>query len=324
MTETFKALVADKDGDDVNRELRDLSSDDLPEGDVTIRVGWSSVNYKDALAVSPKGNVAKSYPLVPGIDIVGEDSDGAGVIAHGYDLGVGHHGGFAEMARVPADWVVPLPDGLDARDAAAIGTAGFTAAMSVAALEERGLEAGDGPVLVLGATGGVGAVAVSILAERGYEVVASTGKPDEADWLKSLGASELVSRDETSEDSGKPLEKQRWAGVVDPVGGASLAYALRTLRYGGAVASSGQVGGPKLETTVFPFILRGVALLGIDSAQVPIGPRRELWERLASDMRPKALDEIATRELSLDEVNGYLDEALQGSGRGRVLVNVAG
>jgi acrylyl-CoA reductase (NADPH) len=320
----FKALVAEKGDDDVKRELQTLGADDLPDGDVLIRVGWSSVNYKDALAVSPKGNVAKSYPLVPGIDIVGEDSDGAGVIAHGYDLGVGHHGGFAEMARVPADWVVPLPDGLDARDAAAIGTAGFTAAMSVAALEERGLEAGDGPVLVLGATGGVGAVAVSILAERGYEVVASTGKPDEADWLKSLGASELVSRDETSEDSGKPLEKQRWAGVVDPVGGASLAYALRTLRYGGAVASSGQVGGPKLETTVFPFILRGVALLGIDSAQVPIGPRRELWERLASDMRPKALDEIATRELSLDEVNSYLDEALQGSGRGRVLVNVAG
>jgi acrylyl-CoA reductase (NADPH) len=332
MSENFRALVADKDGDDVNRELTELGTDDLPEGEVTVRVGWSSVNYKDALAVSPKGGVAKGYPLVPGIDLAGEvveSSDdavevGAPVIAHGYDLGVAHHGGFAELARVPADWVVPLPDGLDARAAAAIGTAGFTAAMSIAALEERGLTPDDGQVLVLGATGGVGAVAVAILAERGYEVVASTGKPDEGDWLESLGASELVSRDETSAESGKPLEKERWAGVVDPVGGPSLAYALRTLRYGGAVASSGQVGGGKLETTVFPFILRGVSLLGIDSAQVPIEDRRGLWERLAGDMRPRALDEIATRELSLDEVDGYLDEALKGGGRGRVLVKIHG
>jgi acrylyl-CoA reductase (NADPH) len=330
MAQNFRALVADQHGDDVNRELRELSTDDLPEGEVTVRVDWSSVNYKDALAVSPKGQVAKGYPLVPGIDLAGEvveSSDGvvaagAPVIAHGYDLGVAHHGGFAEMARVPAEWVVPLPDGLDTRDAAAIGTAGFTAALSVQALEQRGLSPDDGQVLVLGATGGVGAVAVAILAERGYDVVASTGKPDEGDWLGSLGASELVSREETSADSGKPLEKQRWAAVVDPVGGPSLAYALRTLNYGGAVASSGQVAGPKLETTVFPFILRAVALLGIDSAQVPIDRRRELWERLAGDMRPRALDEIATRELSLDEVDGYLDEALRGAGRGRVLVKI--
>jgi acrylyl-CoA reductase (NADPH) len=332
MAESFRALVADQDGDDVSRGLRELSPDELPEGEVTVRVGWSSVNYKDALAVSPKGKVAKGYPLVPGIDLAGEVVEssadgvdaGASVLAHGYDLGVAHHGGFAELARVPADWVVPLPDGLDAREAMAIGTAGYTAAISVLALEERGLSADDGQVLVLGATGGVGSVAVAILAERGYEVVASTGKPDEADWLRSLGASELVSRDETSAESDKPLEKQRWAGVVDPVGGPSLAYALRTLRYGGAVASSGQVGGIKLETTVMPFILRGVALLGIDSAQTPIDERREVWSRLASDLRPRALDEIAGRELSLDEVDGYLDEALKGGARGRVLVNVGG
>jgi acrylyl-CoA reductase (NADPH) len=331
MADNFRALVADKDGDDVNRELRELSTDDLPEGEVTVRVGWSSVNYKDALAVSPKGQVAKGYPLVPGIDVAGEvvDSsdgavgDGAQVIAHGYDLGVAHHGGFAELARVPADWVVPLPDGLDARTAAAIGTAGFTAAMSVLALEDRGLTPDDGPVLVLGATGGVGSVAVGILAERGYEVVASTGKSDQEDWLRSLGASELIDREETTAE-GKPLEKQRWAGVVDPVGGPSLAYALRTLKYGCAVASSGQVGGPKLETTVFPFILRGVALLGIESAYMPIERRREVWRRIATDLRPRGLDEIATRELSLDEVDGYLDEALEGGGRGRVLVNVGG
>jgi acrylyl-CoA reductase (NADPH) len=331
MAENFKALVADQDGDDVNRELRELSPDDLPEGEVTVRVGWSSVNYKDALAVTPKGQVAKGYPLVPGIDVAGEVvessdggvGDGVEVIAHGYDLGVAHHGGFAELARVPADWVVPLPDGLDARTAAVIGTAGFTAAMSVLALEDRGLTPDDGPVLVLGATGGVGSVAVGILAERGYEVVASTGKRDQEDWLRSLGASELIDRDETTGE-GKPLDKQRWAGVVDPVGGPSLPYALRTLKYGGAVASSGQVGGPKFETTVFPFILRGVGLLGIDSAYLPIDRRREIWERLATDMRPRGLEEIATRELSLDEVDGYLDEALEGGGRGRVLVNVAG
>ena len=328
--ETFRALVADHDGDDVSRELRDLSRDDLPAGEVTVRVGWSSVNYKDALAVSPKGRVAKGYPLVPGIDLAGEvvDTDGgeveagAQVLAHGYDLGVGRHGGYAEYARVPADWVVPLPEGLDARQAMALGTAGFTAALSVLALEERGLAPDHGPVLVLGATGGVGSVAVGILAERGYEVVASTGKPDQGDWLRSLGASELVSREETSAESDRPLESQRWAGVVDPVGGASLAYALRTLRHQGAVAASGQVGGVKLETTVMPFILRAAALLGIDSVQMPIGRRREIWERLAGDLRPRGLDEIVSRELSLDEVDPYLDEALKGGGRGRVLVRV--
>ena len=331
MADNFKALVADQDGDDVTRELRDLSPDDLPDGEVTVRVGWSSVNYKDALAVSPKGQVAKGYPLVPGIDVAGQVvessdgavGDGAEVIAHGYELGVGHHGGFAELARVPADWVVPLPDGLDTRTAALIGTAGFTAAMSVIALEERGLTPDDGQVLVLGATGGVGSVAVGILAERGYEVVASTGKSDQEDWLRSLGASELIDREETTAE-GRPLDKQRWAAVVDPVGGPSLPYALRTLKYGGAVASSGQVGGPKFETTVFPFILRGVALLGIDSAFVPIERRREIWQRLATDLRPRGLDELATRELSLDEVDPYLDEAIKGGGRGRVLVNVAG
>jgi acrylyl-CoA reductase (NADPH) len=332
MADSFRALVADQDGDAVSREVRELGPDDLPDGEVTVRVGWSAVNYKDALAVSPKGKVAKGYPLVPGIDLAGEvvESDASGVgagsqvLAHGYDLGVAHHGGFAELARVPADWVVPLPDGLDAREAMVLGTAGFTAALSVLALEERGLGPDDGPVLVLGATGGVGSVAVGILAERGYEVVASTGKPGEGDWLRSLGASELVSREETSAENDRPLEKQRWAGVVDPVGGASLAYALRTVRYGGAVASSGQVGGVGLETTVFPFILRAVALLGVDSVQVPIDRRREIWDRLAGELRPRGLEEIATRELSLDELDGYLDEALEGGGRGRVLVRVGG
>ena len=332
--EQFRALVADKDGDDVRRSLTELSADDLPEGEVTVRVAWSSVNYKDALAVSPKGRVAKGYPLVPGIDLAGEVVDGGGsdvapgdrVIVHGYDLGVGHHGGYAEVARVPAEWVVPLPDGLSARDAMALGTAGFTAALSVVRLEQHGLSADSarGPVLVLGASGGVGSTAVGILAARGYEVHAATGKADEADFLRSLGASEILSREETSGEPQGPLEKQRWAGVVDPVGGAATAFALRTTRYGGAVATSGLTGGTDLETTIFPFILRAVSLLGVDSVQTPMAERREVWNRLAGDLRPNGLEDQITREIALDEVDPLLDEVLAGRARGRTVVRVGG
>lgn len=321
---SFRALVAERDGDEVRRELRNVGEDDLADGEVLIRVGWSSVNYKDALAVSPKGQVAQISPLIPGIDLAGEEVEsGAAVLVHGYDLGVAHHGGYAEYARVPRDWVVPLPDGLDARSAMALGTAGFTAAVSVARLERHGVTPDAGPVLVLGATGGVGATAVAILARRGYEVVASTGKSGQEDWLRELGASSLVSREETSAASDRPLEKQRWGAVVDPVGGAATAYALRTTRYGGAVATSGLVAGTRLETTVLPFILRGVSLLGVDSVGTPIGERRELWNRLADDLSPGDLDRLVTRELALDEVDAYLDEVLTGSGHGRVVVRVA-
>jgi acrylyl-CoA reductase (NADPH) len=332
--EQFRALVADRDGDDVRRSLRDLSPADLPEGEVTVRVGWSSVNYKDALAVSPKGRVAQAYPLVPGIDLAGEviasdagdAQSGAQVIVHGYDLGVAHHGGFAEVARVPADWVVPLPDGLSARDAMALGTAGYTAALSVVRLEEHGLSADDarGPVLVLGASGGVGSTAVGILAARGYEVHAATGKADEADFLRSLGAAEILSREETSAEPERPMERQRWAAVVDPVGGAATAYALRTTRYGGAVAVSGLTGGTDLDTTVFPFILRAVSLLGIDSVATPMDVRRSVWERLAGDLRPRGLEDQITREVSLDDVDPLLDEVLAGKARGRTVVRVGG
>ena len=328
----FKALVAERDGDDVNRALRTLGPDDLHDGDVVIRVGWSSVNYKDALAVSAGGQVARTSPLVPGIDLAGEVVEGSGdgfgegdaVLVHGYDLGVAHHGGYAEYARVPADWVVPLPDGMDARRAMALGTAGFTAALSVIRLEDDGVGPDGGPVLVLGATGGVGATAVAILAERGYEVVASTGKSDQADWLRSLGASEVIGRDEVSASSDRPLEKQRWAAVVDPVGGAPTAFALRTTRYGGAVAISGLVAGTGLEATILPFILRDVALLGVDSVGTPMAERREVWRRLAGDLAPGDLERLVSRELALDEVDGYLDEVLEGTGRGRVLVRVGG
>jgi acrylyl-CoA reductase (NADPH) len=327
----FRALLAEQDGDDVRRALRELEPDDLPDGDVTVRVAWSSVNYKDALAVSPKGRVAKGYPLVPGIDLSGEVIDGAGdlspgtqVLAHGHDLGVAHHGGFAEIARVPADWVVPLPDGLSARDAMALGTAGFTAGLSVVRLEQHGLTKDDGPVLVLGATGGVGSTAVAILAGRGYEVHAATGKADEADFLRALGASEILSREETAAESERPMDRTRWAGVVDPVGGAATAYALRTTRYGGAVALSGLTGGTDVHTTVFPFILRGVSLLGIDSVATPPDVRREVWTRLAGDLRPKGLEEQITREISLDELDPFLDEVLAGKARGRTVVRVSG
>jgi acrylyl-CoA reductase (NADPH) len=316
LPEHFRALVADKDGDDVRRELRDLPAGELPDGEVTVRVGWSSVNYKDALAVSPKGRVARGYPLVPA---------GAQVIVHGHDLGVAHHGGFAEVARVPAAWVVPLPDGMSAREAMALGTAGFTAALSVVRLEEHGLSPDAGaPVLVLGATGGVGSTAVAILAARGYEVHAATGKADEAGFLRSLGASDVLSREETSAAPERPMERQRWAAVVDPVGGAATAYALRTTRYGGAVALSGLTGGTDLRTTVFPFILRGVSLLGIDSVDTPTDVRRTVWERLAGDLRPKGLEDQITREIGLDEVDPFLDEVLAGRGRGRTVVRVGG
>jgi acrylyl-CoA reductase (NADPH) len=326
----FRALVAERSGDDVKRELRTLGVGDLPDGDVLVRVEWSSVNYKDALAVSPKGQVARTSPLVPGIDLAGEViesasddvSAGDAVLVHGYDLGVAHHGGYAEYARVPAEWVVPMPEGMDARQAMALGTAGFTAALSVVRLEHDGLTAESGPVLVLGATGGVGATAVAILAERGYEVVASTGKPDQEDWLRSLGASDVIAREETVADSDRPLDKQRWAGVVDPVGGAATSYALRTTRYGGAVATSGLVAGTALETTVLPFILRDVSLLGVDSVGTPIEERREIWERLAGDLHPGDFERLVVRELSLDEVDGHLDEVLNGSSRGRTLVRV--
>jgi acrylyl-CoA reductase (NADPH) len=328
----FRAFIAEKQDDRVERGVRTLSEDDLPEGDVTVRVEYSSVNYKDGLATIPKGRVARISPLVPGVDLAGtveaSDADGIavgdGVIVHGYDLGVAHHGGYAERARVPAEWVVPLPEGLTARQAMTLGTAGFTAGLSVHALEARGLRPDQGPVLVLGATGGVGSVAVGILAERGYEVVAATGKAEEHDYLRSLGAAEVIGREEVTAKGERPLESERWAAVVDPIGGSGTAYALRTARYGGAVAVSGLTAGASLETTVLPFILRGVALLGIDSVQAPMAVRREVWQRLADELRPRGLDDAIPTEIGLDELDGALDGILAGQARGRTVVRVAG
>jgi acrylyl-CoA reductase (NADPH) len=327
---TFRAYVAEKVGDRVDRGIREFAEADLPPGEVEIRVAWSSVNYKDGLATRADGKVARISPLIPGIDLAGEvlsSADrsitrGTAVVAHGYDLGVSRHGGYADYQRVPAGWVVPLAPGLSPREAMAIGTAGFTAAMSVVALEDRGLQPDAGPVLVTGASGGVGGTALAILAERGYEVWAATGKDDEAPRLRQLGASGILTRDEVTAP-GRPLDSERWAGAIDAVGGATLPYVLRTLQTGATVASSGNAGGARLETTVFPFILRGVALLGMDSVTVPIGRRRELWDRLATDLRPRELGAHVT-EVGLDELEAALDGIVAGSARGRWLVRVGG
>jgi acrylyl-CoA reductase (NADPH) len=327
---SVRALIADASGPATRLELRTLPVADLGEGDVVIAVSWSSVNYKDGLASRKDGKVARIDPLVPGVDLAGTVVDpggsdlvvGQSVLVHGYDLGVAHHGGYAEYARVPADWVVPLPPGLSERQAMTLGTAGFTAALSVVALEEHGLTPDAGPVLVTGATGGVGSAAVSILAGRGHPVTAVTGKSDAADWLRSLGAAEVVDRSAVG-DASRPLRRETWAGAVDCVGGETLAAVLASLRYGAAVAASGNTGGAAVPTTVFPFILRGVSLLGIDSVQCPIDRRRAVWTRLAGDLRPSSLDDLATDEVPLEEVPGALERILDGGARGRTLVRVS-
>jgi acrylyl-CoA reductase (NADPH) len=330
----YRAFVAEERAGTVARAVRGRDASELAPGDVTISVEWSSVNFKDGLAVRADGRVARINPLVPGIDLAGtvlrsDDPSlppGTPVLAHGYDLGVAHDGGFAELARVPSGWVVPLPDGLSTRDAMAIGTAGFTAALAVATLEQHGLAAGAGPVLVTGATGGVGRTAVELLARRGHEVHAATGKANEANRLLALGAAQVVPRETVTAESPKPLESARWAGAVDTVGAATLPYVLRTLKLGAAVAACGNTSGAALKTTVFPFILRGVALLGIDSAWVEIERRRAFWRRLAdpADLRPAALfDDLI--EVTLDDgLDEALDAIVAGRARGRWIVRVAG
>ncbi|TMS51903.1 oxidoreductase [Mycobacterium sp. DBP42] len=329
--DTFQALVARQEDDRIEAAVETLQASDLPDGEVTIRVQYSSVNFKDALALTPKGGVVRDYPIVPGIDLTGEVvtsaspdfSPGDLVLAHGYQIGTGHHGGYAEYARLPADQVVALGP-LTPREGAAIGTAGFTAAMSVQALTRHGVAPQDGPVVVTGATGGVGSVGVDLLAAAGYQVVASTGKPDQADHLRALGASDVIGRlPADPEAKPRPLGKTRWAGAVDCVGGATLADVLSSLQYGGAVAASGLTGGTALNTTVMPFILRGVSLLGIDSVQMPIGPRRELWQQLGGQLKPHHLDEV-THEVDAKDVVAVLDEVRAGRYSGRAVVRVAG
>lgn len=329
--DSFNALVARQDGDRITTSVETLSESDLPPGDVTIKVAYSSVNFKDALAVTPRGGVVRDYPIVPGIDLAGEVVEsrspdfavGDLVLAHGYDIGTGKHGGYAEYARLPADQLVPLGE-LSAADAMAIGTAGFTAALSVQALIDRGITPDDGQIVVTGATGGVGSVSVDLLAAAGYTVVASTGKAEAADHLRALGAADVIGRlPEDPDAKPRPLGKTKWAGAVDCVGGATLADVLSTIAYGGAVAASGLTGGVALNTTVMPFILRNVALLGIDSVLLPIAARREMWRRLGSELRPRHLENV-THPVDVKDVVSVIDEVRDGKYSGRAVVRVTG
>ena len=332
--DTFRALVANQDGDRITASVKTLSLSDLPPGDVTIRVLYSSVNYKDALALTPNGGVVRNYPVVPGIDLTGEVvaskspdfSVGDQVLAHGYLIGTGQHGGYAEYARLPADQVVHLGS-LSPHDGAAIGTAGFTAAMSVQALIDWGIAPDAGAIVVTGASGGVGSISVDLLAAAGYQVVASTGKGKAAELLKELGAAEVIERlPADPEAKPRPLNKARWAGAVDCVGGATLADVLSAVDYGGAVAASGLTGGAGLKTTVMPFILRGVALLGMDSVLLPIAQRRKLWGLLGDSLRPRHLAAVTT-DLDIGDgkaVTGVIDQVRDGKFTGRAVVRVAG
>jgi len=323
---TFGAYVVERRTDGLVQGVRELSPGDLPDGGTVVRVDWSAVNFKDGMVATPGNRVARISPLVPGVDLVGTvvASDtfapGQAVIVHGHDLGVAHHGAYAEYARVPSAWAVPLPSGLTARHAAVIGTAGFTAALSLRQLERSGLEPSQGPVLVTGASGGVGSMTVALLALHGYEVVASTGKQGEHDYLTRLGAAAVIGRDDLVADPDRTLGPERWAGAVDCVGGATLAQVLRTLRYGGAVAASGLTGGSALETTVYPFIVRGVALLGVDTVRTPTEVRVAVWTQLAHEYPAPLLDEMAAAETGLGGIGEALRSIAAGSVRGRVLV----
>lgn len=329
---SYRALVVNSTDAGFSAEITALADADLPPGAVTIRVEWSTVNYKDGLALQPGNRVVQRYPMTPGVDLAGvvvESSDsrfqaGEAVTVTGYDLGVAHPGGYAELARVPAGWVAPLPAGLTTKEAMALGTAGLTAAMSVEALERQGLRPERGPVIVTGATGGVGSTAVSMLAGLGYTVAASTGKAAEAQFLRDLGAAEILSREEVGAESGRPMEAERWAAAVDPVGGATTAYLLRTTKYGGSIALSGLTGGAAVSTTVFPFILRGVNLLGIESVNYPIEERTRLWQRLATNLKPRGLLDSIAVETGLDGVPAVCAAIVAGKVRGRTVVRLGG
>lgn len=325
---TFPAFMADNNPESPSRGVRQVTLDDIAPDGVLIEVEWSSVNYKDGLASTPSGKVARFSPIIPGIDLAGVVVDPAGssfavgekVIAHGYDIGVARHGGYATFARVPAEWVLSLPAGLTTREAMVVGTGGFTAAESVVALERHGLKPSDGPVLVTGATGGVGSMAVSMLASRGYEVVASSGKADQAAFLSALGASRVIDRNELSADDPRPLQSTVYAAAVDCVGGSTLANVLKRINYGGAVAASGLTGGAAIPTTVMPFILRGVSLLGIDSVTCTMDFRRDVWARIATDLKPRGIDSIG-HDITLDDLDGVLASILKGEVSGRYVVS---
>ena len=329
MADRFPALVLTEEDGKVASAVREMGTDELPAGDVTVRVTYSGLNYKDGMIVNGIGRLVRDYPHVPGIDFAGvvetSESDrykpGDAVVLTGWRVGEVHWGGYAGMARVNSDWLVPLPDGLTDKRAMAIGTAGFTSMLCVAALEDHGATPAAGTVLVTGAAGGVGSVAVSILAKLGYTVAASTGREAQHDYLRSLGASEIVDRSELSETSKRPLEGERFAGTVDTVGGTTLARVLAQTKYGGSVAACGLAGGANLETTVLPFLLRGVNLLGIDSVMQPYENRVRIWQRLVEDLPMERLDAL-TEEVALGDVPNAASDILKGQVRGRLVVKL--
>jgi acrylyl-CoA reductase (NADPH) len=325
---TFKAIRIDKADKGTTAALAQFDEADLMDGDVTVRVEWSTLNYKDGLAVTGKAPVVRRFPMIAGIDFAGtvEQSShpqwkaGDKVICTGWGMGETHLGAYAEKARVKGDWLVPLPGGMSARDAMAIGTAGFTAMLAVMALEKQGLSPARGPMIVTGAAGGVGSVATAVLSKLGYHVIASTGRMSETAYLKGLGAAEVIDRNELTGPA-KPLAKERWAGGVDSVGSTTLANLLSMTKYGGAIAACGLAAGMDLPSSVAPFILRGVCLLGIDSVMCPLAPRKAAWQRLARDLDPKRLSEI-THEIGLDQVIGTGGKILAGQVRGRIVVKI--
>jgi acrylyl-CoA reductase (NADPH) len=325
---TFKAIRIDKADKGTTAALTQFDEAELMDGDVTVAVEWSTLNYKDGLALTGKAPVVRRFPMIAGVDFAGtvEQSShpawkaGDKVVSTGWGLGETHLGAYAQKARVKGDWLVKLPDGLSARDAMGIGTAGFTAMLAVIALEKQGVSPKSGPVVVTGAAGGVGSVATAVLAKLGYHVIASTGRMSETPYLKSLGAAEVIDRNELS-GAAKPLAKERWAGGVDSVGSTTLANLLSMTKYGGAIAACGLAAGMDLPASVAPFILRGVCLLGIDSVMCPIEPRKAAWARLARDLDGTKLAEI-THEIALDQVMGMGAQILNGGVRGRIVVKI--
>jgi acrylyl-CoA reductase (NADPH) len=330
MPDNFRAIRIARSDAGQSVEFAELSDADLMEGDVTVAIEYSTVNYKDGLAITGKAPIIRTFPLIPGIDFAGEVVDsthpgfvaGDKVILNGWGVGESHHGGFAGRARVRGDWLVKVPDGLDTARAMAIGTAGYTAMLCVMALEEQGVKPDDGEVLVTGASGGVGSVAIALLAKLGYTVAASTGRMAEADYLKQLGAASLIARDELTGPV-KMLAKTRWAGAVDAVGSTTLANVLSQIQYGGTVAACGLAQGMDLPTSVAPFILRAVKLIGIDSVMCPMARRSQAWQRLSTDLDLAKLDAM-TSHVKLDEVPGVAEDIIAGKVRGRVVVDIQG
>jgi putative YhdH/YhfP family quinone oxidoreductase len=327
----FKALVVDEtEQGTFERRITKRTIDDLPEGEVLVKVAYSSLNYKDALSATGNKGVTRGYPHTPGIDAAGQVAEshnpafkaGDAVIVTSYDLGMNTSGGFGQYVRVPADWVVPLPDDLTLHDSMVYGTAGFTAGLSIFKMAANGVEPEQGTILVTGASGGVGSLAVAILVQAGYQVAAVSGKAQGQHFLQGLGVQEIITREEAVDTSGRPFLKGRWAGVIDTVGGDVLATAIKSTNQHGTVTCCGNVAGPALNTTVFPFILRGVSLLGIDSQNCPMTLRRQIWQKLAGEWKLDVLDRLTT-EISLDALDPYIERILKGEQKGRVVVNLS-